>query len=580
MKRIIVLLVSAVMLMSQPALSATGKILKIDFKTPVVERESDGFSLSSFSLSSIGNGSITLYELVRAIYKAAEDESVSMIYMTPSNLSAGMSHAEEIRAALESFRSSGKEIVAYCDNLSNVSYYLASVANKVILNPASENYLMGLGSQQYFLKDALDALGVEVQLIRHGKYKSAGEMFTRNDFSPENYEQYRVMITSLWNGMCDEIASSRNFTSDQFKGWIDDLSLVNPAAFKEKGLVDELWYIDQVEDYFCEKEGKTPIKLVGFVPLKRYLAKVAKAQRKINRKNKKSAVAVIYANGEIVTSSSGINTSSDVIIGKKLASVIAKVRKDDNIKAVVFRVNSPGGSVTASELIKREIDLLKASKPVVASYGDYAASGGYWISAGCNRIFCDKTTLTGSIGCFSMVPNLGDAIRKKLRVNFGVVSSSKHSDMMSGMRHLDESETAFLQTQIEEIYDNFTTIVSEGRSMDKDRVDEIGQGRVWAGTDALGIGLVDEIGDLYQAIKCAAETAELSDYALVEYPEVTPFSFMSLFSQPQDLDETVTSDSESAVSIMLDTKFPFVSAMFESKSPVMMARLPYTISFN
>lgn len=581
MKRTFVLFLSALVLMFHPVMAAPGKVLKIDFKTPVVEHESSSFSFSSLlSFSSIGGGSVTLYDLLNAIYKAINDESISMIYMTPDNISAGMSQIEEIRAALSDFRLSGKKIVAYCENLNNLSYYLASVADKVILNPASENYLMGLGSQQFFLKDALDALGVEVQLIRHGKYKSAGEMFTRNDFSPENYEQNRVMVNTLWNGMCNDIASSRSFTADQFKGWINDLSLVNPAAFKEKGLVDELWYIDQVEDYLCENAGMPLINQVRFISMKRYIEKAAKAQRKINRRNKKSAVAIIYANGEIVTSASGVNTSSDVIIGRKLASVIAKVRKDDNVKAVVFRVNSPGGSVTASELIKREIDLLKASKPVVASYGDYAASGGYWISAGAKKIFCDKSTLTGSIGCFSMVPNLGDAIRTKLRVNVAFVSSSQHSDMMAGMRHLDDSETAFLQSQIEEIYDNFTTIVSDGRGMSKDSVDQIGQGRVWAGSDALGIGLVDNIGGLHQAVRAAADLAGIDGFALVQYPESKPFSFMSLFSQPQDTDETVTSDSESAVSIMLGTNFPFVSAMLHDQAPVMMARMPYTISFN
>ena len=581
MRRLCCFLTLAALLTALPVLGSakTGRVLKIDFKAAVVEQSGGSFSLSSLSLGSMAAGEMAMLDMVRAIDMASTDPSISMIYMTPDNISAGMAQMEEVRAALARFRASGKQIIAYCENLSNGSYYIASVADKIILNPASESYLTGLATQQVFLKDALDALGVEVQLIRHGKYKSAGEMFTRNDFSEANREQYQVMINSLWDGMCQDIAASRSFSADDFKGWVNDLALTDAASFKEKGLVDELWHFDQVEDYFCEQSGMPFIKLVRFVPLKRYIDKMAKTARKLARKSKGS-IAVVYANGEIVVSPSGTSMSSDVIVGKSLASTLAKVRKDDKIKAVVFRVNSPGGSVMASELIKREIDLLKAEKPVIASYGDYAASGGYWISAGAEKIYTDKTTLTGSIGCFSMIPNLGDAIRGKLRVNFATIGSSRHSDMMTGMRSLDDAEINYLQLQVEDIYDRFTDIVSEGRGLSKDSVDAIGQGRVWAGSDALNIGLVDETGGLADAIAYAASVAGLEQYGVQEYPEVMPFSLLSLFGEQSDPEETLTSDNGSGMAIMLQKTFPFASALRKSQTPVTMARMPVAFSFN
>ncbi len=580
MKKLVSLFFAAAMLLAPcHAWAGQGRILKIDFKSAIMEHGSSSFSLASLSLGSLGTGSISLLNMVRAIDAAATDPSVSMIYMTPDNISAGMAQMEEVRAALARFRASGKQIVAYCENLSNASYYIASVADKVILNPASENYLLGLGTQQVFLKDALDALGVEVQLIRHGKYKSAGEMYTRSDFSPENYEQYSVMVNSLWNAMCNDIAGSRSFTADEFRGWVNDLTLTDAESFLEKGLVDELWHKDQVEDYFCEQSGFPMIKLVKFVSLKRYSDKLNRSFKKKNRRNK-DKVAVVYANGEIVVSPSGTSMSSELIIGKNLAATLAKVRKDDKIKAVVFRVNSPGGSVMASELIRREVDLLQAAKPVIASYGEYAASGGYWISTGTDRIFTDRTTLTGSIGCFSLVPNLGGAIRSKLKVNFATVNSSDHSDMMSGMRHLDDSEVAYLQSQVEYIYDRFTTLVSDGRGISKDSVDVLGQGRVWAGSDALGIGLVDEIGGLNEAIAYAAQTAGLTSYGVVEYPEIKPFNLMALLGEEDDVEETLTSDNDPSISAMLQRCFPYAAALRRKCEPVMMARMTAAYSFN
>lgn len=527
-------------------LAKKGKVLKIDFKNPISEYGHRGNSFDIMSIVNQSKPSVSLLSYVRAIDAAAEDKKVEMIYMTPDKISAGLSQIEELRAAFERFRESGKQIVAYCGTFSNGSYYLASVADKIILDPASESFITGLATQQIFLKDILDTLGVDVQIIRHGKYKSAGEMFARNTSSPENRRQYEALMNSLWNSMCSEIAASRGFTVEEFNAWIEDLDLYDAKQFKEKGLVDELWYKDQVNDYFCELYDVEKIEQVGFVKMNRYASKLKKGSRK-------NMIAVVYADGQIVNSGS----SSD-IVGSKMASTLAKVRNDKKIKAVVFRVNSPGGSAQASEAIRREIELLRKEKPVIVSFGEYAASGGYWISAGSDYIFTDNTTLTGSIGVFAIVPSLGDAIRKNLKINIETVGSTSRSDMVTGMRKLTDSEVEFFSKSIEGIYDQFVTIVADGRDMTKEAVDEIAEGRVWSGNDALGVGLADTLGGIVDAIAYAAEKVglEKNDYRISVYPEVKQVSLMQILSgaEPGDSDETATShiDMES----VLDGLFP------------------------
>ena len=560
MKRLFVL--AAVAMLPLLAFAGKAKVLKIDFNNPIAERNTG----SSFDIMSMVKGtssSVTLLSYIEAIDAAAEDKNIGMIYMTPENISAGVSQIEELRAALERFRKSGKPVIAYCGNFGNGSYYLASVADKIILDPASESMITGVGSQMIFLKDLLDALGVDVQLIRHGKYKSAGEMFVRSSASPENRLQNEVLINSIWNTMSKQIASSRGFTQEEFNGWVENMELCYPEEYKAKGLIDEVWYKDQVDKYLCEQNGARRIQEVGFVKINKYASKIKKG----SRKNK---IAVIYADGEIVDSGSDAD-----IVGTKLAGTIRKVREDSKVKAVVFRVNSPGGSAQASEAIRHELELLRAVKPVIASYGDYAASGGYWISAQSDYIFSDESTVTGSIGVFGMIPNLGDAIRKNVKVNIESVGSSSHSDMMNGMRMLDETEVAYVQKQIEKIYDDFTGLVSSGRGISKDSVDTIGQGRVWSGADALNIGLVDSLGGLYDAISYAAAKVGLTkaDYQLSRYPVVKEVSLLKMLSgnTPEDPEETLTTRVDDQPS--LSDMFPAIARMREMRSPALMLRL-------
>ena len=500
-----------------------GKILKLDFRTTVGERTG---STPSLSLSGVSNSStLSLLSFEKALEKAAEDDNIGMIFMTPDNYSGGTAAAEEIRKALEKFRASGKPVVSYSTNFGTGSYYLASVADKVFMNPAGEGTFTGLSSQMLFYKDLLDSLGLNMQLIRHGKYKSAGEPYIRNDISPENREQYTVMLRSVWTSLLEDIAASRKTTVEALDALADNLTLRSAESWKENGLVDELAHRDEIEKYLCLTFGKKNANDVKFVTIDDYSQKADKASG-----SKK--VAVVYANGEI-----GAGRDID---GTKLSRTLAKVRHDESIAAVVFRVNSPGGEVVASELIKREIQLLKAAKPVIASYGSYAASGGYLISSHCNRSFSNRTTLTGSIGVFGMIPSYGAALRKIVHINPVTVGTNAHSDGLSGVRDLDEKELAWHQASIESVYESFVSSVAESRGKTVEAVDSIAQGRVWAGRDAIGIGLVDEFGTLSDAIAYAAKEAGLGkNYGLATYPEHKSVTLKDLLSSKPEKEPLV-----------------------------------------
>ena len=490
-------------------------VLKIDMSTfTLSEQTQEADPLSSLT----GGQTLTplgIYSAIKAVNAAASDPAVKFIYLKPDGASGGTAQFEEFRKALENFRTSGKAIVAYTESPDNASYYLASVSDKIFMTPydGAMNTFTGLSSQMIFLKDILDRLDVNVQLIRHGKYKSAGEMFIKNSPSKENLEQNVELIESIWDSWASEIAESRNISTEELNRMLDDLDLILPGDWVEKGLVDELLSREELQQRLCDLfVAKTPedVKAIS-------LSDYATLKNVVNFKAKKK-VAVIYAEGDIVDGSEKQNVAGD-----RFARIIADVRKDSTIKAVVLRVNSPGGSVLASEKIKAELDLLRKNVPVIASYGDYAASGGYWISANCDKIYSNASTLTGSIGVFSIIPDLGGTIKNKLHVNIVNVNSNKHVYMYSGMRALDKAEIAYMQASVENIYDKFTRLVSEGRDMSVPEVDAIAQGRVWSGADALEIGLVDEIGTIEDAINYAALTIDGAtgpdDVQIVEYPK-------------------------------------------------------------
>ena len=515
-----------------------------------------------------GKGSVTpvgIYSAITAVNRAAKDPAIKYIYMRPDGVTGGFAQVEEFRKALVRFRESGKAVVSYIESPSNASYYLASASDKIYMtvHEGGMNMFNGISTQLIFLKDALDRLGINVQLIRHGKYKSAGEMYIRNSSSKENMEQNVSMITSMWDSWATDIAESRGISKEELNSMINNLELNFPSDFLEKGMVDGLLTREELQQKLADLYVTDNYKNVKGISLADYA--------KLNPVNLKPAnkVAVIYAEGNIVDGS-----DKEQVAGDRFAQIIADVRNDKDVKAVVLRVNSPGGSVLASEKIKAELDLLRKNVPVIASYGNYAASGGYWISANSDYIFANATTLTGSIGVFSMIPDFGGAVKSKLHVNITPVNSNKHADMLGMMRALDPQETAFMQASVERIYSKFTSIVAEGRDMTVEAVDNIAQGRVWTGAEALEIGLVDQIGTIEDAIEYAALCIDgvesVNDVQVVGYPK--PLT---------TLEALLESFGGAGESVFAGTPLESVEKAFigwtEAESGKAYARLPYEI---
>ena len=510
---------------------------------------------------------IGLWDAVKAIEKAASDPAVQCIYLKADGLSAGgIAPVEELRQALGAFRLSGKPVVAYTENPGTGSYYLASVADKIYMGSykGGSNMMVGVGTQMIFLKDLLDKLGVNVQLIRHGKFKSAGEMYIKSRPSEENLLQTREMVNSMWDGMAESICSSREISREDLDGMIDNLKLNTPEDFLACRLVDELLTKEELKEKLAVLAKESKYEEVKFISLRDYVNINAQTVSKARRK-----IAIIYAEGEIID-----GYDKQEVAGDRFAGIISSVRADSTVKAVVLRVASPGGSVAASEKIRTEIDLLRKVKPVIASYGNYAASGGYWISNSCDKIFSDKSTLTGSIGVFSMIPDFSGTAEKEFHVGVTNVGSSRHSDMYSLTRPLDAEETAYMQRSVDDIYEAFLENVSAGSGMDKSEIDEIAQGRVWTGSDALKIGLVDEIGTLADAVRYAAiaagdTEADLGTWEVAAYPK--PMTTLDIIL------ENLTGSTDA----LAGTPFESVGRAFRSwdatSTGKVYARMPYIL---
>lgn len=485
-------------------------ILRIDLSQGIAEQTVE----ESLDLQAFYNGgeSITSYlgilDAVKAINYAASDPAVKMIYINNCSFTADVSYLEELRSALLRFRNSGKPIIAYGDNLSLEGWYIASAADKIYLSELATNQIYGISSRVFYLKDILDRLGVNVQLIRHGKYKSAGEMFIADGMSPANREQNQAMVSSIWNTLCADISASRGYAPGEIDAITDGLKATTAAEMVECRMIDGIRDRTGMTEDLCTMFGAEDEKGLRFADLSRYAS-----DRLTEDYRAKDKIAIIYADGEILA-----EEKEEQITADRFVSIISKVRADSTVKAVVFRVNSPGGDAQTAETIRHEMELLSEVKPVVASYGPYAASGGYWISAGAHKIFTDRTSLTGSIGVFSMIPDFSRAFREKLHVNPVTVGSGPHADIYSLMRPLDEQEIESMQKSVEQIYDKFLSIVSQGRGMTVEAVDEIAQGRVWTGAEALETGLADECGGISDALNYAASAAGLDTYRLISYP--------------------------------------------------------------
>lgn len=492
-------------------------ILHLNLDYPINDRSIN----NPFAQMSFGDFSIKvnpgLDEIVRAIIKAKEDPNIDGIYLSASTVLAGTSSTQEIRKALEDFKLSGKFIVAYSMIFDQKGYYLASVADHVFLHPEGSILFTGLSGQVTFYKGALDKLGIDMQIIRHGQFKSAVEPFILDKMSEASKKQTQSLINSVWAEILAPISLARNLSIDQLNTYTDNLDLNTSKSAFELGFVDSLKYNDEVQDYlasFIGAEDKKDLKLIS-------VGKYIHTSFYSSGSKSRDRIAVIYASGYILP-----GKGDDSYIGEKnIVKALKDARTNGRVKAVVLRVNSPGGSALVSDLIWREVELTKKEKPVVTSMSDVAASGGYYIACNSNTIFAEPTTITGSIGVFGMIPNIQELMNDKLGITFDEVMTNKNSDFMDLTKPLSPYQHAVIQKSIESIYSSFVNKVATGRGMTFEEVDAIGQGRVWTGEQALGLGLVDKLGGLEDAIVAAAKLAEVEDYRILSLPvQKDPFT--------------------------------------------------------
>ena len=452
-----------------------------------------------------------LTDIIRNIKKAKQDDNIKGIYLDLTDIPAGITTVSEIREALLDFKSSGKFIYAYSNMLSQKAYYLATAADKIYLNPEGAILFKGFNSELMFIKGTLDKLDIKVQVIRHGKFKAATEPFFLDKMSPENRKQITELITDVWDQMLLGISESRGVSKTDLNNLADSLKISSAEDAYQNRLIDSTIYMDQFLTILRSKLGITDKAQVKTITLEKYM--------NVPGKDKSSAakdkIAVIYAQGNVIDGEG----DDQSIGGDRFAKAIRKAREDKKVKAIVLRVNSPGGSALASEIVLREVLLADQEKPVVASFGDVAASGGYYIACGARKILAEPTTLTGSIGVWAAIPNMQGLLTNKLGITFDNAMTNKNSDFISVNKPLPPYQTAVIQKEIENVYDVFVGHVSKGRNMNKAAVDSIGQGRIWSGTDAKAIGLVDEMGGLTKAIEVAADLAGTKDYRAVALPE-------------------------------------------------------------
>ena len=512
----IISIISLAGMMATEGMSAPIKeksILRLDLSGTLAERsESNPFA----ALMGEENTALSLEDALLALDKAAKNENIIGVYLEGGAMGANPGMAQELRQALVEFKESGKWVVAYGDSYGKTAYYLSSVADSVLLNPEGNVDFGGMASQIMFYKDVMEKIGVKMQVFKVGTYKSAVEPFICTEMSPANREQVTSYLFSIWTNMLKDVAASRNMEMGKLNSLADSLTMISEASVAlNGGLVDKLCYMDEVKAILRDKSGlEDEDDDLVFASV----ADVAKSETLGEKVDEQ--VAVYYAYGEIVQSQgTGLGISQEhQIVGEKMIKDLQDLREDDDVKAVVIRVNSPGGSAFASEQIWREVCLLKEKKPVVVSMGGMAASGGYYISCAANRIFAEPTTLTGSIGIFGMIPDMSELMTEKIGLKFDVVKTNEMSDIGTMARPFNEAESAQMQKMINRGYDLFTKRVADGRGMAQDSVKLIAEGRVWTGEQGLNIGLVDELGNLDDAVAHAAELAKVEKFRAVGYP--------------------------------------------------------------
>lgn len=565
---ILMIIVASIISMSSKETTIPAKsvlILKLD--EPVAERSTENpFSslpVNGFQyLTNLG-----LNDIVKDIHKAGLDPNISGIFLDLSEMSINLGTLEEIRDALLQFKKSNKFIVSFADYYSQRSYYLATVSDKIFLQPEGMFEWKGLAAQLMFFKGTLAKLDLDMQVIRHGKFKSAVEPLIADKMSPENKEQTLAFIQSFWDQIVNQVAAARKLKTEDLNKMADELTIEKPADAVKAGLVDSLTYRDGVISWIQKKLGISSKTKVNYVGLRTY-NDIPSTEKKERSKDK---IAVIFASGSI---NEGEGTEES-IGAEKISRAIRKARNDENIKAIVFRVNSPGGIMVSSDVIWREIELAKKEKPVVASFGDYAASGGYYISCAASKIIAQPTTITGSIGVYSIIPNMQKMLDKKLGITTDGVVTNKNADFITVLKPLSEYQKALLIRDVESSYQTFVSRVAEGRKLSPAAVDSIGQGRVWSGVSALKLGLVDELGGLNKAIEVAAKLAGLKTYRIVDLPaQKDPFT--SLIDQLSG-----NYQEESMIKAKLGDYYPYYRQMMELKDlQGIQARIPFTFSIN
>jgi protease-4 len=485
-------------------------LLQIELNYEIPDRTSnDPF----VDLANLGSFKISpgLNEILKSIEKAEDDDRIKGIFLNLGDIPSGLATISEIRNALDSFKDSGKPIYTYSNMLSQKAYYLATVSDKIFLNPEGAIDFRGFSSQIFFIKDLLGKLEIEPQVIRHGKFKSAIEPLVRTNMSEANKEQTLKFIGSMWDNSVNGIAESRSISSLNLNLIADSLKAQNPEQAVSYNLIDSLIYFDQFLNLLATEIKVDNINKENLIRLSEYTG----AKVKSTKKRSKNKIAVVYASGDIVQGEG----KNDNIGSDKIAREIRRARLDKSIKAIVLRVNSPGGDALASDIILREVILAKSEKPIVVSMGNLAASGGYYISCGADKIFASPSTITGSIGVFGIIPNFEKFFNNKMGITFDGVKTNENADFISTTKPLSKFQYDLIQIEVERVYSTFIEHVAKGRNMTTEQVDSIGQGRVWSGSDALEIGLIDEFGGLDKAIEEAKNLAELENYRIIEFPK-------------------------------------------------------------
>ena len=536
--------------------------MKLDYEIP--DRTTDN-PFGGLDFQSLESKDITgMNDILRNIEHAKTDPNIKGIYLEFSSIPTSTATLQEIRDKLIEFKESGKFIISYGEAYSQTAYYLASVSDKIFLNPEGALDLHGMASQITFYKHLFDKLDIEMQIVRgpNNRFKSAVEPYFLDKMSEANREQMDKLLGSIWGQILSSISKSRNISVEQLNQIADNLeTYFNADKALEYGLVDNLYYKDQVLDELKGLTGSNKnINAIGN-------ANYAKSYK--DKTASKNEVAIIYASGQIYD---GKGNEEEAIYSENLSKTIRKAREDENVKAIVLRVNSPGGSAVASAIIGRELDLAKEVKPVIVSMGNLAASGGYWISAKGDYIFADPTTLTGSIGVFGTFPNAKGFLNDKIGLTFDVAKTNENADFPNFTEPLTEFQYSKLQEMVVKTYDDFTKRVAEGRGLRQTFVDSIGQGRVWAGVDAIGLGLVDQLGDMEDAIAYAIQKANLgNDYKVTEWPKQKDF-FTRIMESMNDNNDKL----DAAMKQRLGAYYDYLKGLENlQKNTGIQARLPF-----